>query len=170
MWKSNFRRPTHRRNVLPQLRLLHGVEFPRHRRDVVLVTASARWRGESRRSAQQISQDNLPHCLISTQVLRADDPDLVQLNLRERRDAGGPVAGRGRGDGRRHVRQVRRPRRGGPGPARDGLRPLLRARREGVSSFLSSASSFKLSMKLSRRTFTCARAPTSHYPTQAGDI
>ena len=37
-----------------------------HRRDVVLVTASARWRGGSRRSSN-ISQDNLTHWLISTQ-------------------------------------------------------------------------------------------------------
>ena len=37
---------------------------PRHRRDVVPVTASARWRGGSRRS----TQDNLTHWLISTQV------------------------------------------------------------------------------------------------------
>ena len=31
------------------LHLLDGVEFPGHRRDVVPVTASARWRGGSRR-------------------------------------------------------------------------------------------------------------------------
>ena len=38
-------------------------DAPRHRRDVVLVTASARWRGGS--------QGNLTHSLISTQVERA---------------------------------------------------------------------------------------------------
>ena len=38
--------------VSSQLHLLDGVEVPRHRRDVVPVTASARWRGGSRRSQQ----------------------------------------------------------------------------------------------------------------------
>jgi hypothetical protein len=38
---------------------------PRHRRDVVPVTASTRWRGGSR----NISKDDLTHRLISTQVL-----------------------------------------------------------------------------------------------------
>ena len=43
-------------------RLCDGVAIPRHRRDVVPVAASARWRGGSR--------DNLTHWLISTQALR----------------------------------------------------------------------------------------------------
>jgi preprotein translocase subunit Sec63 len=44
VWKSNFGRPT------PSTRrLLDGVAIPRHRRDVVPVDASARWRGGSRR-------------------------------------------------------------------------------------------------------------------------
>jgi hypothetical protein len=42
-------------------RRLDGVEFPGHRRDVVPVAASARWRGGSQRS-------NLTHWLISTQA------------------------------------------------------------------------------------------------------
>jgi hypothetical protein len=44
----------------PYLRLRDGVAIPRHRRDVVPVAASARWRGGSR--------SNLTHWLISTQV------------------------------------------------------------------------------------------------------
>ena len=38
VWKSSFTM------LSPYLRLLDGVEFLRHRRDVVLVTTSARWR------------------------------------------------------------------------------------------------------------------------------
>ena len=50
-WKSNFGRPT------PSTRccLLDGVAIPRHRRDLVPVAASARWRGGSRRSTQYFS-------------------------------------------------------------------------------------------------------------------
>jgi hypothetical protein len=51
----------------PYLRLRDGVAIPRHRRDVVPETASARWRVGSRRSTQYFS-DNLTHWLISTQV------------------------------------------------------------------------------------------------------
>ena len=43
---------------------------PRHRRDVVPVTASARWRGGSRRSTQYFS-DDLTHWLIFTQAATA---------------------------------------------------------------------------------------------------
>ena len=70
VWISNFRRPTpsSRCRLRSCVCSMAWRTFPRHRRDAVLVTASARWRGESRRSAQQISQDNLPHCLISTQT------------------------------------------------------------------------------------------------------
>ncbi len=38
-----------------ELRLLDGVEVLRHRRDVIPVTATARWRGGSRRSTQYFS-------------------------------------------------------------------------------------------------------------------
>ena len=47
--------------------MLDGVEFSGHRRDVVAVIASARWRGCSRRSTQYFSR-NLTHWLICTQI------------------------------------------------------------------------------------------------------
>ena len=64
VWKSNCWRPT------PSTRLRDGVAIPRHRRDVVPVAASARWRGGSRRS----QQDNPTHWLISAQV--PDDAEI----------------------------------------------------------------------------------------------
>jgi hypothetical protein len=53
-WKTIFGRPTPSTRRRPRncRHLLDGVEILRHRRDVVPVTAAARWRGGSRRSPQ----------------------------------------------------------------------------------------------------------------------
>ena len=59
---------------------------PRHRRDVVSVAASARWRGVSRPSTPRCRRD-LTHWLISTQVAAIRLPEQIRAGPRGAVDA-----------------------------------------------------------------------------------